>query len=464
MRDKKSCFTIVKHNLTGILMLSTPLHHTFEFTIYYICDIIKQIKAGDETTVKILIWFSVLLCNSVIVTIIKDSGIFTTTAQNDNEIILNATLMGLVYACFYGGAIWLASFLCKKWDKRKKHKKEKSNVADVSTELPIEQGRNVSATETPDNCNEEHLTEQTELDDHTPQQPSQSKNCCSKCGSILLDNQTFCPHCGKKVKNLKPKKQTNKIKNKKIIKAVIVILIVLTIILSLLGGLLAFIDKQKSYDFSTASYSLYRTTDNHSYVCEIKDAEGNILSEALYFDKNFYVKIICYGETVYIDEQGIYEYMGDKLVMKDDDGETTTYKAYGGCVFQEELIYTGNVPKKDTFSAEFKKEYLDTNETLTFKDDKTYTITFDLGSYDGKYERDGCIINGISADISGSHKWLVYEGHLIDRFFVNDTTAHTNRAKYEFYKYLQAVAPDEVGVFDRAFIRNYEKAHPITLK
>ena len=445
-------------------MLFTPLHHTFRFTTYSICDTIKQTKEGVKTTMKILIWFSVLLCNSVIVTIIKDSGIFTTNAQNDNEIILNATLMGLVYACLYGGAIWLASFLCKKWDKHKKHKKEKSNIADVSTDLPIEQVGNISATEIPDDCNEKHLTEQTELGDHIPQQPSQSENCCSKCGSVLLDNQIFCSHCGKKVKKTKPKKQTEKIKTQKIIKAIIVIFIILIIVLSLLGGLRAFINKQKLYDFSTASYSLSRTTDAHSYVCEIKDTDGNNLSEALYFDKNFYVKIICYGETVYVYEQGIYEYVGDKLVMKDDDGETTTYKTYRGCIFQEELAYTGNVPKKDTFSAEFKKEYLDTNETLIFKDDKTYTITFDLGSYDGKYERDGCIINGISTDISGSHKWLVYKEHLIDRFFVNSSTSHTERAKYEFYKYLQAVAPDEVGIFDRAFIRDYEKAHPITLK
>lgn len=294
---------------------------------------------------------------------------------------------------------------------------------------------------------------------------SESKeNICKKCGNPLLSTQTFCSHCGKKIKkqNSKPQKDTTKFK--KILKRIIFIIIAVTLVGFLVAaiwtGVVAYQEKQDSYDLTTG-YHWYNS-DSQWYTYSLTNSKGETLTDSYYLDKNHYINMVKHGDVVYVSEKGIYEFNDGKLITQTEDGEKNEYIVYDGFLFEETHFYNEIIPKEDTFDLELIKDFSDgTKETLLFKKDGTYTISNSLGTFKGKYIRDGYLIEGICDDITGSHTWLVYEDKLAVSFFEKDR-GYDDRLKYEFCKYLVSIDKDSTS--DRFFIRNYEAEHPISLQ
>lgn len=291
-------------------------------------------------------------------------------------------------------------------------------------------------------------------------QPIIDEKKCVKCGSSVLEEQSFCSQCGKKIK------KTKKQKSKKAIKTILAILVILIIIFGLLGGVATYVYIQRSYDLAT-TYESLGPLSSKVYAYTTKSTDGDILSDVFYLDENYYIRMVALGDTIYISEKGVYEKDSNKLMTQDIKGNKTEYLIYKGCLIEKNCVYTGDVPAKNVFSAELKKEYLESNETIVFHNDQTYNETNQAGTFTGKYTRDGCVIEAVADNINGSHKWVVCEGKLIDRFFITNDThrPHEARAQYEFYKYLRDVAPEKVSANERYwYISKYEEEHPISIK
>ncbi len=91
--------------------------------------------------------------NALITTLIKEGGII---------------LGGIPTALMFGGTLWLARTLCKKWDEHRANKTVEKNVT-VQEISPIEEVNN-------------------------------DKVCfCRKCGEKLIDNSQFCRKCGTEI-------------------------------------------------------------------------------------------------------------------------------------------------------------------------------------------------------------------------------------------------------------------------
>lgn len=395
---------------------------------------------------KFLIWFGCFFLNALITMIINSNGII---------------LGGIPTALLFLGCYFLAKFLCKKWDNHKTNKLNKKKNNDKLVECFVETPNAPCELPLPNEAENEEIEQNPESEQHF--EPEEIV--CKKCGNPLLATQVFCSYCGKKFKPQKQKTQKDKIAIKRIIKKIIIItsicIISILIIALAIFGFMDYQYKMDSYDLSTSPYNLEYGQNTYKY--EIKNSDGEVLSDIFYLEDNYYVRVMCIEEFVYVSEKGVYEINGGKLTTQDDKGNKTDYRIYRGCLIEYDRLYDGEFPKKDTFSAEITKDYLDTNETVSFNEDGTYCIKNDVGNYTGKYTRDGCIVEGVSDDISGSHKWLFFEGQITDRFFENIYSAkYGERAKYEFCKYLTTI--DKDGVSERNFIRRYEAEHPISLQ
>lgn len=280
---------------------------------------------------------------------------------------------------------------------------------------------------------------------------------CTKCGNKLLYDSVFCEMCGKK--NKKTKKSF-----KRIVSIIAICVATLLVIALLIWGYDEYTYKIASYDLETLPYSLGSYRDDY-YVYQIKDTDGNLLSDIWYLEDNYYIRSICHGDVFYIYEKGIYEISGKKLITRNQSGEETKYLIYSNCIIKDNKVYEGEVPNDNKFTAVFKRNYSDILEVVRFNDDGTYIREDEFAEYNGKYTRNGCVISGISQDINGSGKWLVYKGQLISNFYICDypESGYAKRTKYEFYKYLSDVAPDKIGMSERQFISGYEASHPISL-
>lgn len=102
---------------------------------------------------KIFIWFLCILANAIITTVIKESGV-----------ILGAIPSVLLF----GGTMWLARTLCKKWDEHKQ-----TNTSEQNAPTQASQPAN---SETNDQI-----------------------QFCRKCGEKLIDNSRFCRKCGTEI-------------------------------------------------------------------------------------------------------------------------------------------------------------------------------------------------------------------------------------------------------------------------
>ena len=102
---------------------------------------------------KILIWIVCFFTNALIIALIKDSGIM---------------LGGIPTALMFGGTLWLARTLCKKWDEHKLNNSIKENI--TVQDSPIEEVNN-------------------------------AKVCfCRKCGAPIDNDSRFCRKCGTEIK------------------------------------------------------------------------------------------------------------------------------------------------------------------------------------------------------------------------------------------------------------------------
>lgn len=292
-------------------------------------------------------------------------------------------------------------------------------------------------------------------------------NICKKCGNIISNEEKFCSRCGKKVKKQPKTKDTTAIK--KTMKRIAIITITAIIVLCVIGVVIAsytlYIDKQNSYDVTTSSKYSNKSVE---YAYEIENSAGEKLSDILYMDENHFMRVLIHGDVVYVSDKGIYEIGGETVIMRNDKGEEVKYLMKSGCLIEEDFIYDSDeIPRKDTFYFEANKEHSNILTNIKFYKDGTYQMLKGTGNYNGSYKRNGFIIDGICEDITGSHKWLVYNGKLIDRFFIADGASYeqSQRAKYEFYKYMIDI--EEGGALkryiEREFIREYEKTHPISL-
>lgn len=101
---------------------------------------------------KVLIWILCFFANALITTLIKEGGII---------------LGGIPTALMFGGTLWLARTLCKKWDEHKANRSVKENVA---------------------------------VQDNPVEEMNNDKVCfCRKCGEKLIDNSQFCRKCGTEI-------------------------------------------------------------------------------------------------------------------------------------------------------------------------------------------------------------------------------------------------------------------------
>ena len=76
-------------------------------------------------------------------------------------------LGGIPTALMFGGTLWLARTLCKKWDEHKANRSVKENVA---------------------------------VQDNPVEEMNNDKVCfCRKCGEKLIDNSQFCRKCGTEI-------------------------------------------------------------------------------------------------------------------------------------------------------------------------------------------------------------------------------------------------------------------------
>lgn len=102
---------------------------------------------------KVLIWFLCFFADALITTLIKNSGV---------------TLGAIPTAILFGGTLWLARTLCKKWDEHKANKV-------VEQDVPLQISH--------------------PIDNETNDQVC----FCRKCGERLIDNSQFCRKCGTEV-------------------------------------------------------------------------------------------------------------------------------------------------------------------------------------------------------------------------------------------------------------------------
>ena len=100
---------------------------------------------------KILIWILCIFANAIVTTLLKEAGVL---------------LGGNPTALLFGGTLWLARALCKKWDERKL---SSSSVQNLEFNCEV----NGSA------------------DDDI--------KFCRKCGEKLITNSEFCGKCGTKI-------------------------------------------------------------------------------------------------------------------------------------------------------------------------------------------------------------------------------------------------------------------------
>ena len=289
------------------------------------------------------------------------------------------------------------------------------------------------------------------------QQAAPNKH-CQKCGNRITDSQVYCSCCGKKQTNQKGKKRI-----KEAITIACIMITALAIVLVVGFGLYVIIYQQKSYDLTTTISEL---GSGDCYVYSITDSTGESVTDIFYTENQYYIRLTFKESTVAILEKGIYEKNGNRMLMKDENGNITKRISLNGCLFDEQCMYSGNVPAKKLFSQDFKNNEPGANEIVSFNDDATYRITSDTSQYSGEYIRYGCIIKGVSSDINGSRNWVVYNNKLIERCFIAADvydSEYTERTKYEFIEYLRAVAPEQVDMGHIIFARLYEKEHPITL-
>ena len=111
-------------------------------------------------------------------------------------------------------------------------------------------------------------------------QPIIDEKKCVKCGSSVLEEQSFWPQCGKKIKKAKNQK------SKKIIKTILAILVILIVILGLFGGVATYVYIQRSYDLST-TYEPLGPLSSEVYAYTTKSTDGDVLSDVFYLNKNY---------------------------------------------------------------------------------------------------------------------------------------------------------------------------------
>lgn len=292
-------------------------------------------------------------------------------------------------------------------------------------------------------------------------EPESKENICKKCGNPLLPTQTFCSHCGKKIKVQKDK-TTLKKKIKKIIFIIIALILVGFLIAGIWAGVVAYQEKQDSYDLTTG-YHWY-DSDSWAYSYSLSNTEEKTLTDSYLLYENYYIRMVIHGDAVYVSEKGIYEFNNGNLITQTEDGEKNEYISYDGFLIKDTNFYDEIIPRKDTFDLELIKDFSDgTKEKLSFSKDGTYTISNSLGKFEGKYKRNGYLIEGVCDDITGSRTWLVYKDKLTDSFFEQDR-GNSDRLRYEFFKYLKTKKPDEHWLYYHKYVTDYEEQHPITIK
>lgn len=394
---------------------------------------------------KFLIWFGCFFLNALITMIINGNGII---------------LGGIPTALLFLGCYFLAKFLCKKWDNHKTNKLNKKKNNDKLAECFVETPDIPCDLPLPSEIENQKMEQNIEFEQHFEQE----EIVCIKCGSPLLPTQSFCSHCGKKIKVPKPQKEKTTIKKKikKIFFITIAIILVGFMVAGIWAGVVAYQEKQDSYDLTTGYHSYNRTSWAYSYI--ITNTEGKTLTESYLLYENYYINMVTHGDVVYVSEKGIYEINDNKLITQTEEGQKTEYVIYDGFFFKNTNFYDKSIPKTETFDLELIKDFSDgTKERLMFKKDGTYTISNSLGTFKGKYTRDGFLIKGVSNDITGSRTWLIYKDKLTDSFFEQDR-GNTDRLRYEFFKYLKTKKPDEYRLLYYKYINDYEEQHPITIK
>ena len=146
---------------------------------------------------KILIWFLCIFANALITTILRESGII---------------LGGIPTAVLFGGTMWLARTLCKKWDEHKGRKQKSPNKAEIPSKQDVANasGYDPELRHVPPKKNAESNPTTSNYDTRIGYLP-QNKNTvtipqthhtiryCRMCGNKLLSDALFCDKCGTKI-------------------------------------------------------------------------------------------------------------------------------------------------------------------------------------------------------------------------------------------------------------------------
>ncbi len=357
---------------------------------------------------KVLIWLCCIFVVSGITVILKYAGI----------------LLGFIPTFILGFLMfWTARKLCKKWDD---HKQKKQTAI------------------------KEALSKEETL-------PENMQNSVTNEAPII--------------------KRKSSVK-KKIIRIVLVIVIICAVCF---GGALVYIAyddyqhelqlKMDSYDFTTSADNYAEFTEG-SYASILTSTTNEKFYDLFYFEDNYYVNVFMKENNADIYDSGIYEVNGNTLTTENENGEITKYiigSDWNDCyIILEDSFFDGDTPKADKFDATFTFDYSNNNfAQITFSNDGTYMLKQDSDVYNGKYHRDGYIVEGSSDDVLGSYKWLVYDGKITRNFYKSNVENHiTDRLKYEFYKYWYnkgVLTSNYDRILYNRYVTEYEKKHPISL-
>lgn len=151
---------------------------------------------------KVLIWVLCFFANALITTVLKEE--------------LGIGLGAIPTILLYGGTIWLARILCKKWDNHKNNKQESKNSPKENTthiclsdkeetlhtrgynDIPISDLRLDTSVQLPESYIQQyHLSDNTQQTKTEVNKNKESKKFCSHCGGGIDPITKKCNGCGK---------------------------------------------------------------------------------------------------------------------------------------------------------------------------------------------------------------------------------------------------------------------------
>ncbi len=286
---------------------------------------------------------------------------------------------------------------------------------------------------------------------------------CRKCGTLKIDNATFCHICGKKYKLRST--NTNRTKYTKLIIMLITIVIICSLSAFLYHAYVTAQKKMANYDLKTASYEKLNGEFYGIYASPTVDSNSEATGIISLSHK--YIKAVYSGDFFYISEYGVSEKGKPNLYVKNENGETSEYLMVNNYLLKTDSFYSGEIPPQDTFDSKNTLFFKDGSITkVVFKEDGTYKYTIAGVTYDGNYIRNGYEIIGKSNNNQATRKWIVYDGKLVNSAFkaiTSITSSEHDWVRYNILLYLQDTLNCELQNSEELFMIRYKNTHPISL-